>query len=121
QALKDNPESDEILQNVILVCLDAGRGDQALEVAKKGVELKPNSSQTHLFYGGVALRLKNHELAITELKSAIELKPDYVEAHYGLALAFLAKGDKESALKECAVVEKLNPDAGASLKAEIGQ
>ena len=46
--------------------------------------------------------------AIKELKEATTLKPDFVEAYYGLALAYIALGDRKSAAKQEQIVRPLN-------------
>jgi len=83
--------------------------DQALELAKKAVEIDPESPQAYYALGYVHLFRKEYKEAAEAVARSIELAPNYADG-YGL-LAFINNhlGRAEEAIKLITKAMELNP------------
>jgi tetratricopeptide (TPR) repeat protein len=102
---------------------------QALEAAKQALyarraELANQESKTadapsladlHYTNGLAYYNLKLYYGAIEELKHAISLNPKHAPAYFGLAIIYLATGDRKSAEKQQPILESLDPVYAAQL------
>jgi tetratricopeptide (TPR) repeat protein len=59
--------------------------------------------------------------AIDAYKQAIKIKPDLAEAYYNLGLAYLAIGDKNSALAQYNILKSMNSQFADNLFREINK
>jgi len=86
-----------------------GRYDEAIELMKKAIELKPKYAESHLHLGVVYANKKQYDEAIKELKLAEIDKPESVTVHWLLAMLYDKKQQKDKALAEWQKVLDLKP------------
>jgi len=76
---------------------DAGRNENAIEAARKVIELNPKSEIAIFNLGIMYQKLKRYEEAITAFQQALQVKPDYDAAHYNIGLCYFSlKKNKEA-------------------------
>jgi len=75
----------------------------------------PSMADLHYATGLSYYNLQIYYAAIEELKQAISLNPKHAPAYFGLAITYLAKGDRRSAEKQQPVLEALDPVYAAQL------
>ena len=103
---------------------------QALEALKKAVYIKraeqanaevanasrsPSLEDLHYLTGLAYYNLQRYNQAIEELKQVIALNPKRAQAYYGLALTYLAYGDRKLAEKQQDTLESLDPVFAAKI------
>ncbi|MCM3874040.1 MAG: tetratricopeptide repeat protein [Pyrinomonadaceae bacterium] len=69
----------------------------------------------HYSTGLAYFNLRRYSEAIEELKQVIAQNPKRAQAHYGLALSYLASGNRRSAEKQQATLEALDPVFAAKI------
>jgi serine/threonine-protein kinase len=95
----------------VLLATWGGRGEDAVSVIRRGLEVDPLSMPVN-FMAGVVLSLAGrNEEAIAQFRRTLEMDPDYALAHTALADEFEAKGKDAEAFAELQRVKEL---AGAS-------
>ncbi len=76
---------------------DAGRNENAIEAARKVIELNPKSEIAIFNLGIMFQKLKRYEEAIATFQQALQVKPDYDAAHYNIGLCYFSlKKHKEA-------------------------
>ena len=103
---------------------------QALEALKQAVYIKraeqasaevanasrsPSLEDLHYSTGLAYYNLRRYNQAIEELKQVIALNPNRAQAYYGLALTYLANGDRKLAEKQQDTLESLDPVFAAKI------
>lgn len=107
-----------------------GKFPQALEAAKQAIVIRraelanqesgnvadaPSLADLHYTTGLAYYNLRIYNGAIEELKHAISLNSKHAQAYFGLAITYLAIGDRKSAEKQQPVLESLDPVYAAQL------
>jgi tetratricopeptide (TPR) repeat protein len=76
---------------------EAGRNENAIEAAKKVIELSPKSEIAVFNLGIMYQKLKRYDEAIATFKQALQVKSDYDAAYYNIGLCYsFLKNYKES-------------------------
>jgi tetratricopeptide (TPR) repeat protein len=76
---------------------EAGRNENAIEAARKVIELNPKSEIAIFNLGIMFQKLKRYEEAIAAFEQALQVKPDYDAAHYNIGLCYFSlKKNKEA-------------------------
>src|SRR6185369_233286 len=75
-------EASELNEEAV-VCVKDHHYDQAVELFKKAIALRPDLSGVHYNLGSIYQMRNEFDLAIEAFKNAVDLKPDFVEALYG--------------------------------------
>jgi len=76
---------------------EAGRNENAIEAAKKVIELSPKSEIAVFNLGIMYQKLKRFDEAIATFRQALQVKPDYDAAYYNIGLCYsYQKNYKES-------------------------
>lgn len=103
---------------------------QALEALKQAVYIKraeqasaevanasrsPSLEDLHYSTGLAYYNLRRYNQAIEELKQVIALNPNRAQAYFGLALTYLANGDRKLAEKQQDTLESLDPVFAAKI------
>ena len=65
--------------------------------------------------GGISLANDSDAEAIEALKQAIRINPDDADAHYNLGLFYSLSNDKDSALEQCEILKRLDPELADKL------
>ena len=82
---------------------------EALEEARKAVELSPDDAGANLLLGWCLLKFQDKSKdAIEPLKKVLKQEPDNAEAHYLLGKAFMESGDPDGAIEHLEKVEELS-------------
>ena len=76
----------------------------------RALDLNPNDSEVHHFYGWYLFSIGQCEKAVAVLRRAQELDPLHVNAHANLAVVFYLAHDFEAALAECEAAIELDPN-----------
>ncbi|HCX30631.1 MAG TPA: hypothetical protein DHU55_12820 [Blastocatellia bacterium] len=107
-----------------------GKFPQALEAIKQAMYNKrveqtnpevtntprsPSLADLHYSTGLAYYNLRRYSGAIEELKQVIVLNPQLAQAYYGLALSYIAIGDRKSAEKQQETIESLDPVFAAKI------
>jgi len=93
-----NPDEATTYYGWIIRMYDgAGKYDQAIEAAKKIIELNPKSELAVYNLGIMYLKLQRYDEAVGAFRQALAIKPDYASAMYNIGYSYsLAKKYKES-------------------------
>ena len=88
--------------------------NEGVDAYKQALHLNPDELAYYQL-GVVYEHLERYGEAIEAYQKAIKLKPGDEKAHYGLALAYLATGDKRSANDQYTILQTLDPNCAARL------
>jgi tetratricopeptide (TPR) repeat protein len=93
-----NPQDASTYYSDIIKMYDeAGRNENAIEAAKKVIELNPKSEMAVYNLAIMFQKLKRYEEAIAAFEQALAIKPDYDVAYYNIGSCYLnLKKYKES-------------------------
>lgn len=94
---------------------------QALRLAKKGVELGQDIPQAYWALGYVYLFLRDYEKAASAAGQAIELDPSYADSYMTLALCKISLGEPQRAMQLIRKAMLLNPEYPAPYASVLGQ
>ncbi len=86
------------------------RGRERLAEAAAVLERAPESAQTRLQLGLLALQMREYTRAATAFRRAIALRPDAVTAWHGLGSALRGTGELEAAVEAFLKATELAPD-----------
>jgi tetratricopeptide (TPR) repeat protein len=75
----------------------------------------PSMADLHYSAGLAYYNLQRYRDATEELKQVIALNPKHAPGHFGLALTYLATGDRKAAEKQQEVLESLDPVYAAKI------
>ena len=75
----------------------------------------PSLADLHYSAGLTYYNLRRYSSSIEEWKQVIALNPKLTQGYYGLALAYIAIGDRKSAEKQQKILESLDPDDAAKI------
>ncbi len=95
----------------------AGKYDEALQWARKALELAPTDLETLLLLSLIHMDEKRFTVAISTLQRAIELGPDYGRAYYNLGQVYLKLGVAEMALENFLQAIKFKGDPNCFIDA----
>lgn len=105
-----DPNNDKILALYVMICMEEGYWNRAINPAKKMVELQPDDTSYMVLgqiYGGEGMLLE----AIETLKKALQLNPNNIGAHEFLGTAYAEAGQMEQAKEEYEKLKKLDLSA----------
>jgi len=94
--------------SLFLVCL--GRGDEAVDQAKKGQQLEPLSAEVTTFLGVAFVFSRRYDEAISQQLKAVEMEPSNWFAHNWLGRAHAGKGQFDQAIAEYNKADQLQED-----------
>ncbi len=83
--------------------------DEALQVARRAVELDPDDAAAHCAMGKARIVRREHALAVSDLQLAIDLNPNLAWAHYGLGAAAVFSGQADQAIIHLERAIRLSP------------
>lgn len=98
--LKKSPMSVKAYTAIGTSYLREGRDDDALNMFKKAVELRPDYDKGYYNLGVVCQRKGYVDAAILYFKKAVEITPRYAKAHFNLGLSYAKKGKYDEAIAE---------------------
>jgi tetratricopeptide (TPR) repeat protein len=104
------PDSEEANRDLATELLDRGKASEALEYARRGVEIAPQQCEAHVVLGRVLCRLGRLPEAMAEHEQAFRLNDNPLLAHYNFGLALIELHKPAEAAKEFEQALKIKPD-----------
>lgn len=98
--LAKNPDCWLAHNNLSAIFLTRGQTDEALDHARKALELQPNDVQPHITIGDALTRKRRLVEAIDHYKKALAIRPDYAEGYSHLGSAYLLSGQFTDAIRQ---------------------
>jgi tetratricopeptide (TPR) repeat protein len=98
EAARRYPCSAEILVERSNFLVKAGRVAEGIEVAKRIMELAPDTVMAHMVLGTALYHANRLADAREHLGRAVEIDPCYADAHHNLGCAYMVEGRNEDAL-----------------------
>ena len=108
-----------IHNNLGTVLAGQGKTQEAFAHFAEALRIEPDFAEAHNNLGGFLASQGKIQEAIAHFAEAVRLKSDYAQAHINLGMAYLVIGDKNSALGEYKILEKINPDLAKKLYRRI--
>jgi Flp pilus assembly protein TadD len=96
---RKSPNKVRAQQNFARALNDAGRGEEALIVINRAIELDPGRYQPHIVLGEILLNLSRPEEALQAYRTVIRLRPTDVLGSLGIGRALQAAGREEEAFR----------------------
>jgi tetratricopeptide (TPR) repeat protein len=91
------PDASTYYSDIIKMYDEAGRNENAIDAARKVIELNPKSEMAVYNLAIMFQKLKRYEEAIATFQQALTIKPDYDVAYYNIGSCYLnLKKFKES-------------------------
>ncbi len=90
---------------------DSERYEMAIEIYKKGLQLKPDLAEAHNNLGGAFNELKRYPEAEQEFRETSRIDPDFATAHNNLGSLLFNLKRYEEAEKEFREQLRVNPDS----------
>jgi predicted Zn-dependent protease len=111
KALETDPQNAAAMNNLAYSLAEGGQNlDEALELAKKAVQLRADPSFSHTL-GWVYLKKNMSDSAVQIFRNLTEKRPDSATFRLHLGLALLASGDRTGARRELEQASRANPSA----------
>jgi len=118
-AANRNPRRPETWIQIGYCKVKQGRNDEAIRAYKRALQLKPTSVDTYNKLGDAYFFGAHFSEAIDAYRQAVRLRPDQPEAYYNLGLAYLEIGDRESALAQSRLLERIDAELNKKLLSEL--
>lgn len=84
QRLDEQPHDADALADLAVLRAQAGHLDEALDLARRAVEMREDDPRLHLIAGGMAGNAGDGDEAVSRYRAVLELRPDSADAHVGL-------------------------------------
>jgi Flp pilus assembly protein TadD len=121
QTIKIKPDLIIAYNNLGVAYDCLGRTADAIDAFKQAIKFKPDNAEAYYNLGRVFNDQDRWPEAIDAYKQAIKIMPDLAVAHNNLGYAYLAIGDKKSALAEYNILKSLNPESANNLLKQINK
>ena len=120
-ALKLKPGDPVMMVNAGFIYVRLGKFKEAIELfeAAKGAKEIADHEDYYVNLGYSYAKRKRYMDAIEALRRGIELDPTAVDPQYFLGIVYLWANQKDAAIKQQKVVEKIDPEAGRKLYREV--
>jgi Flp pilus assembly protein TadD len=115
--IKYNPKYAVGYRTIGWLKRSSGQYDEALQWARKSLELAPTDLETLLLLSLIHMDEKRFTVAISTLQRAIELGPDYGRAYYNLGTVYMKLGVLEAALENFLQAIKFKGDPNCYIDA----
>ncbi|MGD0897892.1 MAG: tetratricopeptide repeat protein [Thermoguttaceae bacterium] len=98
QALASNASYADVCNNLGSLRLQQGRFKEALDVQKRGVDLRPDIAPHWCNLADIYRNLKDFDHAASALEQALRLDPDSAQAYFGMGQVREAQGRSDEAV-----------------------
>lgn len=119
RAVAADPSVAQARLALALVTARLGRHEEAARSAAEAAKLTPDDPRAHLAVGVALYHLERYGEAVPALERALGLSPDHPGAHYALGLCKLYLEDRDGAVAEVAVLNRLDPNLANDLFGHI--
>ena len=110
EAMRLNPEDEDVHYNLGLALARQGKLDDAVKQYEEALRIFPKYVEVHNNLGNALMRLGRTEEAIEHFETAVKIMPDYASAHNNLGTALQRVGRTNDALTHFERAAKINPD-----------
>ena len=117
-AVRD-PQFGEALVELGIVYEHLGRHEDAVDACRRAAPVLENDEAALLCIGVASYHMGLYSEAIDVFEKVVENNPGNARAHYGLGLAKLYDGDRDGAITEVGVMNKLDPKLANDLYERI--
>jgi tetratricopeptide (TPR) repeat protein len=76
------------LNNMAVTSAKKNRYDEAIDLLKRAIALRPDQYMAHYNLGCIFQVKKNFDLAIEAFKETLRLKPEFADAYYHLGVSY---------------------------------
>ena len=114
RVLLARPLEPDALQLLGLVRALQARPQDAVELYRRSLAVKPNQPHVQMNLANALVNLGREDAALAAYREAIRQKPDYVDAHINLAGLLQTTGDLSGAEKSLRQALKLQPQSVAA-------
>jgi tetratricopeptide (TPR) repeat protein len=114
EALRINPDDDEVHNNLADAYKNQGKLDEAVREYQEVLRLNPDSSRPHKDMGDVYKAQGKSDEAVREYREALGIDPDNFDALKKLGDLYENQGKLDEAVREYREVLKLNPGSGSA-------
>ena len=98
QVLELRPEYIDAFRSLAIVYIKAEKFDEAIETAKKAIELSGDDYSLYYVLGTACMASKRFEDSVTYIEKAIELNPENLQLYNNLGTSYLTIGNFDMAL-----------------------
>jgi tetratricopeptide (TPR) repeat protein len=115
------PLSRTLSEIAINIAMESKRGDRAVAIARRAVEMRPNDSLARVWYGLVLLNVGQLDEAKRALLEAMQAAPQDDQVWNGLFTFYVRTNDKVKAretLEQMLTQANMSPERRASVKAQ---
>lgn len=116
KAIELDPYYVAAWHNLGLTQGNLGEWEKAKSAFQKTVALQPEFHEAYSNYGVVLLRLQDMEGAEKAFIKSVTVSPSFAEGHFKLGVFYASKGDKEKAIQELLILQKLDIRLARQLK-----
>ena len=109
KALRAEPTSTRINNNLAICLTKTGQLDQAIKHWERALKTDPNFAEAHFNVGGALAAQGNIDQSVHHLRRALEIDPDREEAHCVLGALLTAQGQTDRAIEQYRKALELNP------------
>ncbi|HEY7447997.1 MAG TPA: tetratricopeptide repeat protein [Vicinamibacterales bacterium] len=109
EAVQQNPDDAESLNNLGLALVQAGQTTQALPHLERATKSFPGVWEYRFNLARAYSQMEQWSRAAAEYRAALELFPDDFATHYNLGIALHRQGDEEAAVAEYRRAIELGP------------
>jgi len=106
--LQIDPEYPLALLRIALICIEAGRYDEAEQNARRVAERQASNAVPHAILAEALYGARKYDESVASADRALKLSPNFPYAHYVAGLARASLGQREAALTHLANLQKLN-------------
>lgn len=111
QAYKLEPEDEDVLESLTLICFSLKEIEEAFEYCRAGLELNDNNAHVWNNLGVLFFSQSEFSKACEAFETAVTIFPHYFDALYNLRDTYLELGNKTGA-EECDKQLKMISSAG---------
>ncbi len=110
RGLRENPDSTELMANMIIPLARMGQFARAVEVYEKALESGPENAEVFLGMGVAFMHEGKDRDAVRVLRKALKINPDYPEALFCMGMIHNRKKEFEKALDSFKKAVAVKPD-----------
>jgi tetratricopeptide (TPR) repeat protein len=110
EALKIEPEAEDMQYNLAIALARAGKTDEAIAVYKEALRLVPDYAEAHNNLGNLLVKKGQFDEAVDHFKEAIRINPEHAPSHNNLGTAYARQGKAFQAAEAFGKAVALDPN-----------